>query len=202
MKKILLTTMSVLAISMAAQAQVFQAGVKAGVSSSQVKLSGIQNDPQQYASAEHITGYHAGAFTRLQLLGLLLQPEAILSSSGGMVAVKDDANSTTVRVEKFRFNRLDVPLLLGFNFLRVARVQAGPMASMLLSAKQEGRTVKDYYNSSDWGYQAGLGVDIGNLTVDVRYECINRDFTNTSQQSGGKVRNEQFLVSMGLKLIK
>ncbi|MCX2739423.1 porin family protein [Pontibacter anaerobius] len=202
MRKIILTLITVLAISITAQAQMFQAGVKAGVSSSKVKLTEVHNDPQQYATAENITGYHAGAFARLQVLGLLLQPEAILATSGGMVEVQDDPNSTSVRVEKFKFDRLDVPLLVGFNFLRVARVQAGPVASTLLTAKQEGRTVKDYYDSSDWGYQAGVGVDIGALTVDVRYERINRDFTNTTQQTDGKVKNEQFLVSFGLKLIK
>jgi Outer membrane protein beta-barrel domain len=202
MKKLILTLTTVLAISISAHAQMLQAGVKAGVSSSKVKLSDVQNTPQQYATADNITGYHAGAFARLQLLGLLLQPEAILATSGGMVEVRDDPNSTSVRVEKFKFDRLDVPLLVGFNFLRVARVQAGPVASMLLTAKQEGRTIKEYYDSSDWGYQAGLGVDIGALTVDVRYERISRDFTNTSQQTDGKVRNEQFLVSLGLKLIK
>jgi hypothetical protein len=202
MRKLALTLITVLAISITAQAQMLQAGVKAGVSSSKVRLNDVQNDPQQYASADNITGYHAGAFARLQLLGLLFQPEAILATSGGNVEVKDDPNSTLVRVEKFKFDRLDVPLLVGFNFLRVARVQAGPVASMLLTARQEGKTVKDYYDSSDWGYQAGLGVDIGALTVDVRYERINRDFTNTSQQTDGKVRNEQFLVSLGLKLIK
>ncbi|CAM3588286.1 porin family protein [Pontibacter korlensis] len=194
--------MTVLAINVAVQSQTFQAGVKAGVSSSNVRLSDIQNDPMQYAKADNITGYHVGAFTRLQILGLLLQPEAILSTSGGKVEVTDNSSSTSVHVEKFRFNRLDVPLLVGLNFLKVARVQAGPVASTLLTAKQEGRSIKDYYDSSDWGYQAGLGVDIGTLTLDVRYERINRDFTNTSQQTSGKVKNEQFLVSLGLKLIK
>lgn len=202
MRKTILTMIAVLAISITAQAQLFQAGVKAGVSSSKVKLSDVQNSPQQYATADNITGYHAGAFVRLQLLGLLLQPEAILATSGGKVEVKDDPNSTLVRVEKFKFDRLDVPLLVGFNFLRVARVQAGPVASMLLTARQEGRTIKDYYDNSDWGYQVGLGVDIGSITLDARYERINRDFTNTSQLTDGKVRNEQFLVSLGLKLVK
>ncbi|TPE43855.1 porin family protein [Pontibacter mangrovi] len=202
MRKLFLTIICVLAVSAAASAQIFQAGVKAGVSSSNVKLSDLQNEPLRYANPENITGYHAGAFTRLQLLGLVLQPEAILSTTGGKVAVSDDNTSTSVRVEKFRFNRLDVPLLVGLSFLKVARVQAGPVASMLLSATEDGQSIKDYYNSSDWGYQAGVGVDIGALTLDLRYERIARDFTNPARESSGKVRNEQFLVSLGLKLIQ
>ncbi len=194
--------MMVLAWGVAAQAQTFVAGVKAGASSSHVKLRDLQNDPLQYAKADKITGYHVGAFARLQVLGVLLQPELLLSSSGGKVEVTDSQNSTNLYIEKFRFTRMDVPLLLGYNFLKVARVQAGPVASTLLSAKQDGHDIEDYFANSDWGYQAGVGVDIWNLTLDVRYEHINRKYTNTSQQSSGKVKNEQLLVSLGFKLLK
>ncbi|SFU93903.1 Outer membrane protein beta-barrel domain-containing protein [Pontibacter akesuensis] len=202
MRKIICTLTALFCLSMAAQAQTFQAGIKGGLSSSNVTLTDLQNDPMQYTKAENVTGYHAGAFARLQILGILLQPEFILATSGGKVEVTDNTSSTSVHVQKFRFDRIDVPLLLGYNFFKVARVQAGPVASNLITAKQESRNVKEFFAGSDWGYQAGLGVDIGNLTLDVRYENINRKYTNTVQQSGGKVRNEQFLVSLGLKLIK
>ncbi|RIJ43113.1 porin family protein [Pontibacter oryzae] len=202
MKHLFLTPILALALGFAAQAQTFVAGVKGGLGSSHIKLRDLKNDPLQYAEAENVTGYHLGAFARLQVLGVLLQPEFILSSTGGKVEVTDNANSTNVHIEKFRFNRLDVPLLLGYNFLKVARVQAGPMASTLISAKQDGQNIKDHFASSDWGYQAGLGVDIWNLTLDIRYEHINRKYTDTAQQSGGKVKNEQLLVSLGFKLIK
>ena len=202
MRKIAFTLVALLAISVAAQAQVFQAGVKGGLSSSNVKLKELQNDPLQYTEAENVTGYHVGAFARLQVSGVILQPEFILSSSGGKVEVTDNSTSTNVHVEKFRFNRMDVPLLLGYNFFKIARVQAGPVVSALISAKQEGDDIKDYFDKSDWGYQAGIGLDIGNLTLDLRYERINRKYTNTALQSGGKVNNEQFIASLGFKLIK
>ncbi|GAB3822581.1 porin family protein [Pontibacter rugosus] len=160
MKKVLFTLATVLIINMAAQAQIFQAGVKGGLSSSNVSLKELRNDPLQYTEADNLTGYHVGAFARLNILNVVLQPEFILASSGGKVEVTDNANSTNVYVEKFRFNRMDVPLLIGYNFFKVARVQAGPVASTLITAKQEGSNIKDRFANSDWGYQAGVGVDM------------------------------------------
>lgn len=202
MKRTLTTLLAALFLPLALQAQTFVAGVKGGLASSHLTLKDIKNDPLQYAEAENIVGYHAGAFMRLQVLGVLLQPEAILSSTGGKVAITDIQSSTNVHIEKVRFTRLDVPLLLGYNFLKVARVQAGPVASSLLTARQDGDNIKDYFDRSDWGYQAGLGVDIWNITFDVRYENISRKYTDTSQQSGRKFKNEQLLFSLGFKLIK
>jgi len=189
------------AISVAAKAQ-FQAGVKAGLSTANVKIQEVRNDPWQYARAENVTGYHAGAFARLQMGGLFVQPEAILTSTGGRVEISRADNTMPVHVEDIKFTRLDVPLMVGYNFFNVLRVQAGPVSSSLLSARREGQSIKEYMDNADWGLQAGVGLDIGSITADVRYERINRQFTNTAQQSGMQFNNEQFIVSLGYKLIR
>ena len=41
------------------------------------------------------------------------------------------------------------------------------MASTLLSARQDGQNIKSFMENSDWGYQAGVGLDIQRLTLDV-----------------------------------
>lgn len=199
MKRVIML-MALLATSVAAKAQ-FQAGVKAGLSTANVDIQEIRNDPLQYTKAENVTGYHAGAFARLQLGGIFVQPEAILTSTGGRVEVAG-TGITGVRVEDVKFNRLDVPIMVGYNFFDVVRVQAGPVSSTLLSARQEGENIKQYMENADWGFQAGVGLDIGSITADVRFEHINRQLTNTSQQTGMRVQNQQFIFSLGYKLIR
>ena len=200
MKQIFLTIIACFAISMAAQAQL-TVGVKGGIGASNVKINEVRNDPWGYRNSENITGYHAGVFTRLQVLGLFVQPEAVLASTGGKVEVFNDQTAETI-TEEFNFTRLDVPLLAGVNLFKVARIQAGPVASVLLSAKQEGKTMDEYLKETDWGWQAGVGVDISRLTLDLRYERINRNYTNDTQQSSYELTNNQVLLSVGYKLFQ
>lgn len=199
MKKVIML-MALLATSVAAKAQL-SAGVKAGLSTANVEIQKVRNDPWQYTKAENVTGYHAGAFARLQVAGFFVQPEAMLTSTGGKIEVSGTDN-LGVRVEDFKFNRLDIPVMVGYNFFDVVRVQAGPVSSTLLSARQEGQDIKQYMRQADWGFQAGVGLDVDSITADVRYELVNRQLTNTVRQTGMQVNNQQFIISLGYKLIR
>jgi len=183
-----------------AQAQV-ALGFKGGISSSQVDIKNLKNSISDFKAVDDITGYHAGAFLRLKAAGIILQPEAYFTSTGGKVQVTDTDQGTNVQTEKFTFNRLDVPLLVGYNFFKVARVQAGPVASMLVNGKLGDQKLQNYLNNSDWGWQAGVGFDLGNFTADLRYENVRRDYTNTAQNSSFDIDNQQFIFSLGFKLL-
>ena len=52
-------------------------------------------------------------------------------------------------------------------------MQAGPVASILIDYKIEDALqvpLEVDYNTSTIGYQAGIGLDIGNLILDLKYE--------------------------------
>ena len=187
-------------MGMVAQAQI-TLGFKAGASSSQVDIKNLKSSVSDFKAADDITGYHAGAFLRLKAAGFMLQPEAYFTSTGGKVQVTDTGNGTNVETEKFTFNRLDVPLLVGYNFFNVLRVQAGPVASVLVNGKFRDQELENYLNKSDWGYQAGVGFDIGNFTADLRYENVKRDYTNNTQNTSFDIDNQQFIFSLGFKLL-
>ncbi|MFT2010265.1 porin family protein [Pontibacter sp. 13R65] len=202
MKKILLTVLAGLAF-VTANAQVpaspFTLGIKGGVSSTKVLFNDVQST-SEFKDPKNITGYHAGAFARLQIAGFFIQPEAVLASSGGKIQVFDNQVTTpTGSSQEFKFTRLDVPILVGYNIFNVLRVQAGPVASIMMSAKQEGKTIDEYMNESDWGIQGGVGIDISRLTLDLRYETIKRQFTETSNKYN--MRNQQLILSLGYKLL-
>ncbi|EJF09640.1 hypothetical protein O71_13771 [Pontibacter sp. BAB1700] len=167
--------------------------------SSSVSVHDVTSNPAEYANKESVTSYHAGAFARVNILGFFIQPEAIFTQTGGRLESNPNT-SITNRVSDIKFNRLDVPIMAGISIANLVRIQAGPVASNLLSARQEGQSIKSFMSGSDWGYQAGIGLDIQRLTVDVRYERINRNYSDPSLQSNYDLANEQILLSLGLKL--
>ncbi|MBC3542253.1 porin family protein [Rufibacter sediminis] len=196
MKKIILLMTVLLTSGLMAHAQIFTLGVKAGVSSSKVDFKNASANFSQFKEDESITGFHAGVFTRFNLAGFLLQPELLLSSSGGKFQ-RPDVNGGT-KIEEMGFTNLDVPILVGYK-LSFLRAYAGPVASVLIDSDSEIEDVKESLNSADWGYQVGAGLDISRLTADVRYERLKRSYTNSNT---GRVdfRNEQVILSLGYKL--
>lgn len=201
MKKSLLLLLLMLTTGLAAKAQFFTAGIKAGVSSSSIDVKNVENNLTQFKEADNITGYHAGAFLRFRAGNVYVQPEGLLTYTGGKVEVSDDPNSSDVHIEKFNFSRLDVPILLGYSLFKIVRINAGPVASVLLNGKFEGEKIDQYMNDAEWGWQAGVGLDIGNLTADLRYQTLQSSFNNSVQNSNFDIQNGQIMLSLGLKLI-
>jgi hypothetical protein len=199
MKRTVLIFLVCLAGGMAAQAQV-ALGLKGGISSSHVDVKNVRNTITQFRDKEDITGYHLGAFLRFKTGNLVIQPEGVFSSSGGKISIIETENGTEVETtEKFKFTRLDVPLLVGLRLLNFARIQAGPVASVLLRGELGDQDLESYMDNADFGWQAGIGFDIGHVTTDLRYERVERKYTNPD--SGFDVGNQQLILSLGFKLL-
>lgn len=127
---------------------------------------------------EGIQGYQAGAFLRLGMFKTYIQPEAYYKFKSTTFDINENSSGGSTNVSgQFKFHNIDVPLLIGRKIIDAKvfnlRAYAGPMVSFLL--KDENST-KNYnpenydFNNKIWGGQAGIGVDIGNLTFDVRYQ--------------------------------
>jgi hypothetical protein len=106
---------------------------------------------------------------------------------------------------------VDVPLLLGLKIIQTdqlnLRLMAGPLASIVFDSRgMEGlfsseTPVKDAYNQSVWGYQAGIGADFGSITVDAVYESSFNEAYDLSRYNLGKPRNGLFLFNVGFKFL-
>ena len=74
---------------------------------------------------------------------------------------------------KQTFNRLDIPVLIGFK-LGPVRINAGPAAAIQIGSPKaliDDPNFEDMYKGATFGYQAGAGFDLfKKLTIDVRYE--------------------------------
>jgi hypothetical protein len=195
MKKYLFSLAALILISISAKAQ-FTLGIKGGLNVSKLNTDNL--------SESSVAGYDLGAWARIGK-GFYLQPELYVSSKGGQFDFQTQNNTTTEK-GTIRFTSLDVPLLLGESFGMSSfnvRIMAGPMYSYILSKNDNFSTniknaYSDFgnYNNSTLGYQAGAGVDLGNISVDARYEG---GLTQINPKYGEK--QNLFDLSLGFKIL-
>jgi len=167
MKKIILILLAVV-VSSGAFAQL-SFGLKAGAQSNNVKMDEITNGASAIAAAGDASwGFHGGVFFRFSLLGIIIQPEVLFATAENNFLIDDGITADQVVSQKY--NKLDIPLMIGFK-LGPVRLMGGPAASIKLTSDTDMSDVEGLYKTATFGYQAGLGVDLFNkLTLDVRYE--------------------------------
>jgi len=184
-----------------AQIPKFTFGIKGGVNYSNLKTKDDLTDENS------IMGYQAGIFTRVGAAGLYFQPELYLGTKGNEYT-SIETNSAMMDVKgKIKFTTLDLPLLvgtkIGTNKLNL-RFMAGPIVSFIIDENNNLGTaynsVVDFgnYKKQTLGFQAGSGVDLGNLTFDVRYEA---GLSNISQSEKYSQQQNLFHLSLGFKLL-
>jgi len=146
-------------------AQEFSIGPKVGISQGNVEVNG-----DGFSKGDSKMGYHVGLFARLGGNALYLQPEVLYTNTGGEFKESQGSNEVSY---KATFNRLDVPVLVGLKLGGLFRIQAGPVASFMLNSDVShdlsNATLPDY-KKSNLAYQAGIGVDVGNMILDLKYE--------------------------------
>ncbi|MDB5009514.1 MAG: PorT family protein [Mucilaginibacter sp.] len=190
MKKHLLIAVLLIAVSISAKAQ-FSLGIKGGINYSTINSDNLKSSS--------VAGYQAGLFARIGG-GLYLQPEVYLSSSGGSFSSNDNTYSG-----KVTFTNLNVPVLVGLRFgpknLNL-RAMAGPEYIAVLNQNKNlssnfnaaYNNFGNAYKNNMLGYQAGVGIDLGAITADLRYQGDFDHFNNYYNQ-----RQNLWALSVGFK---
>lgn len=158
----------------------------------------LENNIQAVQAGDAEFGYQFGVFARLNLGPVMLMPELLFTDTNSSIT-QNNVNAD------LSFNKIDVPVLLGVKFLFL-RLQAGPSFSFLTKAESDvGGTIediKDNYNSTTVGYQAGVGMDLLNLlAIDLKYEGSLSNFADASNFLNTDQRQSQIVLAIGLKLI-
>ena len=158
----------------------------------------LENNIQAVQAGDAEFGYQFGVFARLKLGPVMLMPELLFTDTNSSIT----QNNVQADLD---FNKIDVPVLLGVKFLFL-RLQAGPSFSFLTKAESDiGGTVqdiKDNYNSTTVGYQAGVGMDLLNLlAIDLKYEGNLSNFADAGSFLNTDQRQSQIVLAVGLKLI-
>lgn len=175
-------------------------GIKAGLSSTKVDFKS-----DEFIPADAQTGYHIGVFGRFGGAGFFVQPELLFTQTKGEFAYVPAGISGSAAPEDYKaeFNRLDIPVLVGFRLLKFVRVMAGPIGSFNINSeiKDAVETVDEVeFKKATLGYQAGLGVDIGNLSVDAKYEGGLSKVTENIGSFQTDNRINQWVLSLGFRI--
>jgi hypothetical protein len=149
------------------------------------------------------SGFHFGAFVRFGKK-LYFQPELYYTLQGG-VFQNDSANTTHNWKQRVTVGTLDIPVLIGFKIINLKvvnwRIMAGPMASFVVNSN-----IKDYntfigpITSANWYIQAGTGVDVLFLSLDIRYQVGLNQMIRSVKNYSLNATNNMWVVSLGFKL--
>jgi len=198
MKKIFTLFAILFFIGTVSEAQIFTIGPKFGVSNTTLS---IKDNVGEYESGDAKYSYHGGVFARIKITGFYIQPEIYFNSVRGEYIDPDPNKPVSEQTIEFNRNKIDMPILIGWK-MGPLRINAGPVASFNLDNEipNNSNTAVSEYKNSVFAYQAGIGVDISKLIIDLRYEgnLSNQAVLGTDE---GNVRVNQILLSVGLKLL-
>ena len=215
MKKLFLSTL-LLALSFGVSAQSFSWGAKVNVGSPNLKIKDIQTDDniaKLLDDTDAVLTYQLGVFTRLMFAGIYVQPEAMFSSSKTEMKFEnifDENNTSNNVVGEMKLNKLDVPVMIGKRFMKILRINAGPVFSYILSqnigqsgTKEAWNEINAEYKNATVGLQYGIGVDIAMINIDLRvekgFQAISENLTIGETSFAADQRLEQIMLSVGMK---
>ncbi|MBA7518175.1 hypothetical protein ES705_10242 [subsurface metagenome] len=152
------------------QAQI-KFGIRGGINSSNVKLEGFDNPDYRLDYKSSQVGFHFGVISQIKFAMVFVQPELLFTTARTDISLYDVADDIKT-IGKQSFNKLDLPIMAGVK-LGPLKLQAGPVASVILNSKSdllEENGIELAYKGLTIGYQAGIGLELGSLLLDVKYE--------------------------------
>ncbi|TXN34330.1 PorT family protein [Flagellimonas hymeniacidonis] len=178
-------------------------GIKAGLSyNKNGDLIGSVGDAGQniVEGAEGKAGYHIGFWGKLDFPKIYLRPELVYSKTKSSYDLDGASND-------YDISKLDLPVLLGYKLIGPLHIFAGPAFQYTLKNDLGDIEVEDVENDFTVGLNAGVGVNLGKVGVDVRYErgfsenearFVSNNITNIE----GRVdsRPSQIIFALSVKL--
>ncbi len=157
MKKfVILTLFSLIGLTTMAQSLPINLGIHGGWNDSKIKEKNL--------SVESHGGYMIGAFARINLGSIYLEPALNFAHKESKI------NDELVSSGKFKYSSIDIPVMVGYNILKLPvfklRGFAGPVASFIT------KNLKKGYDTDKmmWNGKIGAGVDVWKITFDIDYE--------------------------------
>ncbi len=160
----------------AGQSQI-EFGIKAGLSSYDLAKDGIlisdENQNIEWNVSNAGYGHHFGIYTRLSALGIFLEPSLLFNSntvSYDITTYGESGVFKTIKNEKY--NQMDIPVIAGFK-IGVLRFQGGVVGHLFINSISDVVDINGYqqrFKTATYGWQAGTGVDIWKLRLDLMFE--------------------------------
>lgn len=203
--RVLFSLVFVSAFVLQANAQ-FKFGIRAGVNTSNVSLTEFSNSDYalDYKSSPEI-GFHFGVVSQLKLASFVIQPELLFTTTKTDLKLTDLTNAASPidTVGSQKFNKIDIPIIVGYK-LGPLKLQVGPVATFMINSKSDllsGYGIEESYKGMSLGYQAGLGLELTSLLLDVKYEgslsALGDGITVGGETFAFDQRISQWIISLG-----
>lgn len=177
MKKALFTTLAFMAaiftVQTATAAKPIEFGVRAGVQTRNLgNFTEIVNSGSfSGLSADNSLGFQAAFMSRINFLGMFVQPEIAYSFN------KYELKLNNIENTKITLHDFEVPVLVGTR-IAFAQVFAGPVFNLGSNVKSSDAGIVSDIVKAAAGYQVGVGVRLWDLNLDLRY---GGDFSKAKQ---------------------
>jgi hypothetical protein len=192
----------ILLYSLSIQAQM-KFGIRAGISSTLVKLENFNSLNYKLEYNRGDFGYHAGVISQLKITKLFIQPELLFSVTKADVAFSDFSTGSPKQLGRQNFYSLDLPVIAGVK-LGAFKIEIGPEASWIINSKSammNDNHIDLNLNTITFGYQAGIGVELESLIIDAKYQGALSDLGTGMNVGNSSVkftqRMSEIIVSMG-----
>tara|TARA_B100000963_G_C22598235_1_gene658920 strand:+ start:855 stop:1481 length:627 start_codon:yes stop_codon:yes gene_type:complete len=140
-------------------------GIKLGVNFDNVGDITSTSSFKKDIETASIASAHLGMFVQLKLVDLYIRPEIQISKS----------KSEIITLDQFEINKLEIPLLFGFNIFGPISIFTGPVFQNIISIKSKSINFGNYTNSFTMGLQIGSRIEFGKFGLGFRFE---RGFTD------------------------
>jgi hypothetical protein len=179
MKKTIVTILGLVGLFQFAVAQDndFKWGARIGLSTSEINVDeiDIKEGTQDFGLIVKDANYgiHIGAFAKIPLGSFFLQPEIVFNSSSVDFRVDSISGSDVGTVFKEKYQYVDIPVMLGYKFGPL-RPQIGFVGHVFINSSEGLKEAFDDYQPNfdefTFGWQGGVGLELGKVIIDLKYE--------------------------------
>lgn len=173
----------------------FRWGLKAGAAFANANnlSNGIEQDKGK-------VGFVGGAFCKIPLkFYLSVRPELLFHMKGATLDIPNDVVGTSLNT-RFATNYIELPLSLDFDLPYFLDFHTGIQGSLLLSKKLEvdGTAAEDpdEFNSGEFGWHVGAGIDLGNIGIHVRFQQSLTSFYDSFLMGSGDIEPRNWGISL------
>ena len=148
-------------------------GIKSGVNFDNIGDITSTSTLKNQVETASIASAHIGMYIQLKIVDLYVRPEVQISQN----------KSEILSFDKIEINKVEIPILIGYNIFGPISIFTGPIFQNIISIKSKSINFGNYTNNFTMGLQIGSRIDIGKFGLGFRFE---RGFTDNEIEILGK----------------
>lgn len=173
----------------------FRWGLKAGVN-----FANAGNFDDNIEKDKGKAGFVGGGFAKIPLKHFVsIRPELLFHMKGTSFVIPTDVVGINY-TGRYDMNYLEMPLSIDFDLPYFLDFHAGVQGALLLSKKLkiDGNEVEDpdNFESSEFGWHVGGGIDLGNIGIHVRFQQSLTSFYDAFLFGAGEFKPRNWGVSL------